>query len=334
METDYTRSRRAADSKGVYRTKLSRQPDFLGYGFVLLGLLLSSPASLAAPTYASIVYDVDNAVVLHEANADARTQPASLTKLMTLYMVFAALDADRLTLTQRLPVSAHAARMQPTRLGLRKSQTIGVRDAILALISHSANDAAVVLAEAVGKTESHFAHLMTREAQWLGMVDTSFRNASGLPDRRQHTTARDMLRLGVALMRRFPHYYRLFSTERFTFKGRTYHNHNRLLGRYLGADGIKTGYVRASGFNLVASATRNDHRLVGVVLGGKSAAWRDQHMSGLLDVAFAALARSRAAAPAVSAAILTPQRAFPAAKPRRRGSVSSGGMRGASVTRH
>ena len=155
METDQTRSRRAAESKGVYRTKLSRQPDILGYGFVLLGLLLSSPASRAAPTYASIVYEVENAVVLHQANADARTQPASLTKLMTLYMVFAALDADRLTLTQRLPVSAHAARMQPTRLGLRNSQTISVRDAILALISHSANDAAVVLAEAVGKTASH-----------------------------------------------------------------------------------------------------------------------------------------------------------------------------------
>lgn len=306
METDYTRSRRAADGNGAYPTKLSRQPAFLGCAFVLLGLLLSSAASRAAPTYASIVYDVDNAVVLHEANADARTQPASLTKLMTLYMVFAALDADRLTLTQRLPVSAHAACMQPTRLGLRKSHTIGVRDAILALITHSANDAAVVLAEAVGKTESHFAHRMNREARRLGMLDTSFRNASGLPDRGQHTTARDMFRLGVALMRRFPHYYRLFSTDRFTFKGRTYHNHNRLLGRYLGADGIKTGYVRASGFNLVASATRNDHRLVGVVLGGKSAAWRDRHMGGLLDVAFAALARSRAPAPALSEATLTP----------------------------
>lgn len=336
METDYTRSRRVADGNGAYPTTLARQPAFLGYAFVLLGLLISSPASPAAPTYASIVYDVDNAEVLHQANADARTQPASLTKLMTLYMVFAALDADRLTLTQRLPVSAHAACMQRTRLGLRKRQTIGVRDAILALITHSANDAAVVLAEAVGKTESHFAHRMNREARRLGMLDTSFRNASGLPDRQQHTTARDMLRLGVALMHRFPHYYRLFSTDRFTFKGRTYHNHNRLLGRYLGADGIKTGYVRASGFNLVASATRNDHRLVGVVLGGKSATWRDRHMSGLLDVAFAALARSMAAAPAVSAAILTPaalMRAFPAAKPRRRGSVSSGGMRGASVTR-
>ena len=168
------------------------------------------------------------------------------------------------------------------------------------------------------------------------MLDTSFRNASGLPDRRQHTSARDMLRLGVALMRRFPHYYRLFSTDRFTFKGRTYHNHNRLLGRYLGADGIKTGYVRASGFNLVASATRNDHRLVGVVLGGKSAAWRDRHMSGLLDVAFAALARFEGdrcggirGHPHASGI----QQAFLAAKRRRRGSVSSGGMRGAPVAR-
>ncbi|MGH6802501.1 MAG: D-alanyl-D-alanine carboxypeptidase family protein [Methyloceanibacter sp.] len=306
METDCTRSRRAADGKGNSSTKISCQADFLGYAIMLLGLLLFSPASRAAPTYASIVYDVDKAVVLHEANADARTQPASLTKIMTLYMVFAALDTDRLTLTQRLPVSAHAARMQPTRLGLRKRQTIGVRDAILALITHSANDAAVLLAEAVGKTESHFAHRMNREARRLGMLDTSFRNASGLPDRRQHTTARDMLRLGVALLRRFPHYYRLFSTARFSFNGRTYRNHNRLLGRYLGADGIKTGYVRASGFNLVASATRNGHRLVGVVLGGKSAAWRDKHMSGLLDVGFTALARPRAPPPAASAVILTP----------------------------
>jgi D-alanyl-D-alanine carboxypeptidase len=252
------------------------------------------------------VYDVDNGAVLHEANADSRTQPASLTKIMTLYMVFAALDADRLKLTQKLPVSAHAARMQPTRLGLRRGQTIGAHDAILALITHSANDAAVVLAEAVGKTESHFAHLMTREAQRLGMLDTSFRNASGLPDPRQHTTARDMLQLGLAVMRRYPHYYRLFSTARFTFKGRTYHNHNRLLGRYLGADGIKTGYVRASGFNLVVSAARNDHRLVGVVLGGKSASWRDQHMTGLLDAAFAVLARPRLPTAVLSTATQAP----------------------------
>ncbi len=295
MTTKTDRKRQAVDGDGVCPSRRVRQRGIVAYGWVLLALLVGSPASQAAPAYASIVYDMDNAVVLHEAGADTRTQPASLTKIMTLYMVFAALDAGRITLSQKLPVSAHAASMQPTRLGLRKRQTIGVRDAILALITHSANDAAVVLAEALGKTEADFADRMNREARRIGMLDTSFRNASGLPDPRQQTTARDMLRLGVALMRRFPHHYQLFSTARFSFKGRSYRNHNRLLGRYAGVDGIKTGYVRASGFNLVASAARKDRRLVGVVLGGKSAAWRDRHMSGLLDAAFVRLEGARSA---------------------------------------
>ncbi len=332
-KTDYPRPRRVAGARIHHPRERLCRPEFFVYGLVLLGLFLPSPASRAAPIYASIVYDVDRAMVLHEANADAHTQPASLTKIMTLYMVFAALDAGRLTLSQKLPVSAHAACMQPTRLGLRKRQTIVARDAILALITHSANDAAVVLAEAIGNTEAQFAERMTREARRIGMLDTSFHNASGLPDRRQHTSARDMLRLGVALMRRFPHHYRLFSTTRFTFKGRSYRNHNRLLGRYPGTDGIKTGYVRASGFNLVASATRDGHRLIGVVLGGRSAAWRDRHMSGLLDVAFASLARSKTSARPVSLAIPDAGRAepaFPAPESRRR-SLPSRGLRRAPV---
>lgn len=257
-----------------------------------LSLLLFPPASPAGPTYASIVYDAERGMVLHEDNADARTQPASLTKIMTLYLAFSALEQGRLTLGQKLPISNHAARMQPTRLGLRRGQTITVQDAILALITHSANDAAVVLAEALGRTEAGFARTMNEEARRLGMKDTWFRNASGWPDARQYTTARDMLRLGLAVMRRHPIYYRLFSTKRFIYKGRVYHNHNHLLERYPGSDGIKTGYVRASGFNLVASAARSGRRLIGVVLGGRSSLWRDRHMAALLDAGFAAAARA------------------------------------------
>lgn len=291
MAIDRAAPRRTSDGEDMHATNNWR--NLFGYGFVIFNLVLFSATSHAGPTYASIIYDLESARVLHEVNADARTQPASLTKIMTLYLVFDALEGAQITLTQKLPVSSHAATMQPTRLGLRRGQTIRVYDAILSLITHSANDAAVVLAEALGKTEARFALLMNHQARQLGMHDTAFRNASGLPDRMQYTTGRDMMRLAVALLQRFPAYYRLFSTTRFVYKGRTYRNHNRLLTRYQGSDGIKTGYVRASGFNLIASATRSGRRLIGVVLGGRSALWRDQHMATLLDDGFAALAARR-----------------------------------------
>jgi D-alanyl-D-alanine carboxypeptidase len=208
---------------------------------------------------------------------------------MTLYMVFEALERGKLSLNQKLPVSAKAAVQPPSKLGLRKGQTIKVEDAILALVTKSANDAAVVLAESLGGTESKFAVLMTAKGRQLGMSRTTFRNASGLPDSRQVTTARDMALLAMALLRNFPQHYTYFSTRSFAFGGARHGNHNRLLGHYQGADGIKTGYIRASGYNLVASARRGGRRVIGVLLGGKTAAQRNRQMASLLDVGFKGL---------------------------------------------
>jgi len=256
---------------------------------MVVGITVAPPLQ-AHPGYASIVVDARSGAVIHEFNADHRRQPASLTKMMTLYLVFEALEKEQLRLDQQLRVSAHASRMQATRLGLRRGQTIRVDDAILALITHSANDAAVVLAEALGATETNFARLMTLKARYLGMPNTRFHNASGLPDRRQYSCARDMATLGLALLNDFPRHYPLFATTHFHYKGRSYRNHNHLLGGYAGSDGIKTGYVRASGFNLVASAKRGDRRLLAAVLGGQSARSRDRRMVELLDASFRSLA--------------------------------------------
>ncbi|MGH8508156.1 MAG: D-alanyl-D-alanine carboxypeptidase family protein [Gammaproteobacteria bacterium] len=255
-----------------------------------------APPLQAHPPYAAIVVDAGSGAVIHEFNADHRRQPASLTKMMTLYLVFEALEQQQLRLGQGLRVSSHASRMQPTRLGLRRGQTIRVDDAILSLITHSANDAAVVLAEALGGTESNFARLMNEKARYLGMPNTRFYNASGLPDRRQYSCARDMVRLGLALLNDFPRQYPLFSTKHFRYKGRSYRNHNHLLGGYAGSDGIKTGYVRAAGFNLVASAKRGDGRLIAAVLGGRSARSRDLQMVELLDAGFTSLADAKVVA--------------------------------------
>ena len=256
---------------------------------MVVGITIAPPLQ-AHPRYASIVIDARSGAVIHEFNADHRRQPASLTKMMTLYLIFEALEQQQLRLDQQLRVSAHASRMQATRLGLRRGQMIGVGDAILALITHSANDAAVVLAEALGATETNFARLMTLKARYLGMPNTLFYNASGLPDRRQYSCARDMVTLGLALLNDFPRHYPMFATKHFRYKGRSYRNHNHLLGGYTGSDGIKTGYVRASGFNLVASARRGDRRLVAAVLGGQSARSRDRQMVELLDAGFTSLA--------------------------------------------
>ncbi len=253
-------------------------------GFVML------TARPAEARYASIVIDVDTATVLHERNADTRNYPASLAKLMTLYLVFEALDQGDLRFDQRLHVSRRAAGQAPSRLGLSRGQTISVEDSILALVTKSANDVATVVAEALAGTESEFARLMTRKARALGMKHSTFRNASGLPNRKQLATARDMSTLAVALIRDFPHYYDYFSVRQFTYGSRTYRNHNKLLDRYSGADGMKTGYIHASGFNLVASAKRGRTRLVVVVFGGKTARSRDAHTAKLLDRGFAKLA--------------------------------------------
>ncbi|NTU76354.1 MAG: D-alanyl-D-alanine carboxypeptidase [Alphaproteobacteria bacterium] len=248
------------------------------------------PLESSAPPYADLVIEARTGRVLRATNAESLRYPASLTKMMTLYLAFQALDAGKLRTDQRLTVSAHAAAQSPSKLGLRAGQSIAAEDAIFAIITESANDAAVVLAEAMGGSETQFAQLMTRQARALGMRQTVFRNASGLPDGEQVTTARDMAILGAALITHHARYYQAFSHESFAYAGRVYRNHNHLMERYEGMDGIKTGYIRASGFNLVASAMRNNTRLIAVVFGGRSAASRDNHTAELLDQGFDLLA--------------------------------------------
>ncbi len=240
--------------------------------------------------YAAVVMDFETGKVIEETNADTRNYPASLVKMMTLYMAFEALQLGNLTLDQELPVSRRATGMPPSKLGLKKGTTIKVREVILSLVTKSANDAAVVMAEALGTKESRFARMMTKKARSLGMKRTSFRNASGLPNRRQLSTARDMAILARALIRDFPQYYDYFSTTDFTYNGRKYRNHNGLLRHYEGTDGLKTGYIRASGFNLAASAVRNGRRLIAVVFGGRSPTTRDRQVARLLDRGFKATA--------------------------------------------
>ncbi|MEW6038223.1 MAG: D-alanyl-D-alanine carboxypeptidase family protein [Pseudomonadota bacterium] len=231
--------------------------------------------------------EIESDRVLYEQNADEIRHPASLTKMMTLYLVFEALDQGRASLHDTFYASNYSASRSPSRIGLRPGDPLTVEEGILALVTCSANDAAATLGEGLAGSEPAFAAMMTRKARELGMSQTVFRNASGLPDVEQVTTARDMYRLGKALLKHFPQYYPYFSTSRFQYRGRSFHNHNHLLENYYGADGIKTGFVNASGFNLVASARRNGVRLVGVVFGGNSSFRRDAHMRDILDDGFA-----------------------------------------------
>ena len=233
--------------------------------------------------YEAIVLDAQTGQVLRELNADTTTQPASLTKMMTLYLTFEALNQGRLRLDQYLRVSADAASRAPSKLALVPGEAVTVHDLILGVVTKSANDAAVVLAEALGGSEPGFAQQMTWKARQLGMNYTVYRNASGLPDPEQRTTARDIARLALALYHQFPREYRYFSTQEFVFRGEAMRNHNHLMEWYPGLDGIKTGYINASGFNLAASAVRDGRRLIGVIMGGHSARGRDQQMGSLLD---------------------------------------------------
>jgi D-alanyl-D-alanine carboxypeptidase len=235
-----------------------------------------------SPAFSSIVVDGNSGAVLSSNNPDASRHPASLTKIMTLYLLFERLDAGRMKLDTEMQVSERASEQAPTKLGLRPGQSIRVEDAIKGLVTRSANDAAVVIAESIAGDEDDFAKLMTRKARALGMNKTVYRNASGLPDDEQVTTARDQSTLGRAIQERFPRYYRYFSTVAFNFRGHSITNHNRLLGKVEGVDGIKTGYIRASGFNLVTSMRRGNRHLVGVVLGGRSGSSRDAIMRTLL----------------------------------------------------
>lgn len=244
----------------------------------------------ADPRYASYVLDVTTGEVLHAQHADARRYPASLTKMMTLYLLFEALENGQVKMNTRMPVSAYAASQPQTNISLSTADKVPVETAIRALIIRSANDVSVVVAEYLGRTESGFAAMMNAKARALGMRNTHFENPNGLPDAQQITTARDMAKLGIALYRDFPRYYPYFNDKQFSWKGVTYYTHNRVIGRFTGADGIKTGYTIASGFNLITSAERGGRRIMGVVLGGNTARWRDDRMIALLGESYRALA--------------------------------------------
>jgi len=254
--------------------------------FAVIVFLWAIPA-VQAKTESSIVLDAESGKVLSEHNADLPNYPASLTKMMTLYLLFDAVEQGKVKLDQRFTVSRWAAAQAPSKLGLVGGQAIAVRDLVLAIITKSANDAAVTVAENMAGSESAFAERMTQKARALGMTSTAYRNASGLPHPAQLTTARDLAKLARALYRDFPHEYAYFATEEFTYNGVTHVNHNHLMQSFEGMDGIKTGYIRASGFNLAASAVRDNRRLIGVVMGGLTAHARDAEMAHLLNTAFA-----------------------------------------------
>ena len=248
-----------------------------------------------SPPFSAIVVDANSGAVLHATSADALRHPASLTKIMTLYLLFEQLEAGKLKLDTPLKVSKRAADQAPTKLDLEEGQTIKVEDAIKGMVTRSANDAAVVVAEALAGSEAEFATMMTRKAQALGMTKTVYKNASGLPHDEQVTTAREQAILGRAIQERFPTYYKYFQTRSFVFRGEPIGNHNRLLGSVDGVDGIKTGFTQASGFNLVTSMHRNDRYVVAVVLGGSSAASRDTRMRQLLSEHLASASTKRTA---------------------------------------
>jgi D-alanyl-D-alanine carboxypeptidase len=263
-------------------------------------------AAKAAQTkpYSAIVVDAQTGEVLMARQADSIRHPASLTKMMTLYMLFEAVESGRLRMNDSIQISSHAASMAPSKLGIPPGQSIRVEDAVQAIVTKSANDVATAVAEKLGGSERVFCAKMTRKAHDLGMTRTNFRNASGLPDPQQVTSARDMAKLAIALLRDFPQYYHYFGIRNFEYRGMVMANHNRLLGEYPGLDGIKTGYINASGFNLVASAKQNGRRLVGVVFGGRTWRSRNDNMVQLLDSGFAELGRRRSQTQEASAAPL------------------------------
>ncbi len=239
--------------------------------------------------------DADTGIILSSRYPDKVLHPASLTKMMTLLLAFEALDRGDLTLNSRIKISRRAASMVPSKLDLPVGYSLTVKDAIYALVTKSANDVAVALAEGLGGSEPKFAAAMTSRAQTIGMSKTRFKNASGLHDKEQVTTARDMAKLARYILQRYPHYYHYFSTSNFTYRGHTYHSHNRLMRTYKGMDGFKTGYIGPSGFNLVASAKQDGRRLIGVVFGGRSSKTRNDHMAEILDTGFKKASKTRIA---------------------------------------
>ena len=294
--------------------------------FAAISLALSSLAiapAASAEKYASIVVDADTKEVLHARHADSSRYPASLTKVMTLYMLFDALKAGELDLDDRLTVSRNAANQRPSNLKLKAGQKISVREAIKALVVKSANDVAVVVAERLGGSEKRFATLMTAKAKQMGMKNTRFRNASGLPNSRQVSTARDLYILADHMMEDHPAYYHFFQTRSFSWGGRTYTSHNKLLGTVDGVDGMKTGYIRASGFNLMTSAVRDERRIIVIMTGGRTAKTRNAHVKALVNAAFKQIDRSPEAERKIAAlreksafeAVLTPSNPNGAALP-------------------
>lgn len=256
---------------------------------LLAALAIAFSPTASAEKYASIVVNTQTNEVLHARHADDARYPASLTKVMTLYMLYDALKAGEITLDEDLPVSRFAAAQAPSNLKLRAGSTMQVADAIDALITKSANDVAVVVAERIGGSEKRFARLMTVKAKSLGMKNTRFMNASGLPNSQQTSTARDMAILAEAMLDNHRDYYHWFSQKEFKWKGRTYKTHNGLLNKVEGVDGIKTGYTRASGFNLMTSAERNGQRIVTIMLGGRTSNSRNAHVTALVEAAFTSL---------------------------------------------
>lgn len=247
-------------------------------------------ASPCQASTSSIIIDAETGEVLSSSAADTLRYPASLTKLMTLYITFDALEKGIIHMEDELPVSRHAANMAPSKLGLKAGSKIKVRDAVMALVVKSANDCATVLAEGLGYSEENFAKTMTKVAHELGMKNTTFRNASGLPNKQQKTTARDMALLGAAMYHHFPQYYKLFATKKFTYQGRTIYTHNHLLKTFKGADGMKTGFTNASGYNIVTSAERDGKRVIAVTMGHNTAKMRDKKIAALMNQGLTKLA--------------------------------------------
>jgi len=255
---------------------------------ILLSILLVSIAQIGQvqAKYASIVIDAKNGETLHAVNADTKNYPASLTKMMTLYLLFEAIEQGKVKYRSYFLVSRRASAKPASKLGLKPNEKISVKDCILALVVKSANDVASVVAENLAGTEKGFAKMMTKKARQLGMKNSYFKNASGLPNKGQLSTARDLSIMAHALITGFPQYYKFFSTREFSFKGKKYKNHNKFLKKYPGADGIKTGYIRSSGYNLAASASKNGRRLIAIVTGAKNPKQRDRHIATLLNKSF------------------------------------------------
>ncbi|MEC7703043.1 MAG: D-alanyl-D-alanine carboxypeptidase family protein [Pseudomonadota bacterium] len=267
-------------------TKLFSSLFIIVLSLTMVTFPIASADAKGNPKYASIVIDADTGAILSQRYADKKLHPASLTKVMTLMLTFDAIKAGKVSLYDRVVISPYAASMVPSKLGLKPGETIRVKDAIYILVTKSANDIAVALAEHLGGTEYSFAKMMTSKARSIGMGSTTFKNASGLHHSRQVSTARDMARMGRYLVNNYQSYYHYFSKKTFRYRGVTYRNHNKLMLTYKGMDGLKTGYTAKSGFNLIASATRDGNRVIGVVFGGRSGKTRNNHMKDILDRGF------------------------------------------------